>query len=708
MARDQVELHSETQLLHRLPSYTVPQLERLVRCHNAAYFDENNPRISDPAFDRLVERLRALKPGSGALQELGERPPPKQQEVIHRQPMLSLDKCYDEAAFAKWYDKAGGTLLVMPKIDGLACTLHYDLSGAFKLAATRGDGDSGEDVTHNVRAIADVPEQLKRTFHGDCIQKGTDILEVRGEIYLKLSRFREHYADAFANPRNLAAGALKQKDAAKSAAYGLSFFPYEILGARLKSEQHNMELLTALGFTLPTHRFTHDQQEALAAYEYFARHRGALDYEIDGVVFRVDDIARQAELGSTAHHPRFCLAYKFQGEVAQTRLRAVEWSVARTGTITPVACIDPVFISGARVARASLHNVGRMRELGLTVGALVEVARRGGVIPHVQRVLPTCHSREGGNPDQKVLEPLIPQECPSCGGPTVLEGDFLKCARPQACVQVAWSRLRHFCSVMELEGFGPRLLQQLVQQDLVLTPAALYRLAPQDLTVLERMGEVSATKLVRQVQDKRRVPFATFLAALGLAEIGPVTARAIAQQYTDLSCLSQATQEDLASVRGVGEVVARSIVEGFRTQHEEIEQLCREIEIVPDEGKPQSADASENSSESSGPLVGKGPSAPKARSAPLAGKRVVFTGKLTQLTRKQAQRRVRALGGETPGAVSTSTDYLVVGGDGRENQRGASSKMALARQLNQASRGQIAIVSEEEFVQRLHEWEDGA
>ena len=684
MANDQVELHGETQLLRQLPSYTIAQLQQLIRIHNAAYFDENNPRIGDTAFDRLVERLRLLKPDSSVLQQLGERSPAKQQDVIHQKPMLSLDKCYNESSFAKWYDKVGGTLLVMPKIDGLACTLRYDVSGEFKLAATRGDGTAGENVTDNVRAIADVPKHLQQALCKDYIQKDSRILEVRGEVYLRLSRFREHYAAEFANPRNLAAGALKQKDVEKSAAYGLSFFPYEILGTQSQSERRNMELLTALGFTVPTHRFARDQPEALAGYEHFVCHRSELDYEIDGVVFRVDDIARQKELGKTAHHPRFCLAYKFQGEVAQTRLREVEWSVARTGTITPVACIDPVFISGARVARASLHNVGRVRELGLKVDAMVEVARRGGVIPHVQRVL--------GREDDTVEALSIPQDCPSCAGPTVLEGDFLKCAQPGACIQVAWSRLHHFCVVMELEGFGPRLLSQLVQHNLALTPAQLYRLTPQDLLKLQRMGKVSAKKLVRQVQEKRHVGLATFLAALGLAEIGLVTARAIAKQYTDLSHLSQATQEDLVNIRGVGEVVARSIVEGLHAQQEEIEQLCREITLISPEQKPQSADASGSSSVS-------------ARSAPLAAKRVVFTGKLDFLPRKKAQQRVRVLGGETPGVVSASVDYLVVGGEMKEGKTAASSKLALARQLNQEASGEIAIVSEEEFVQFLDEWE---
>ncbi|MEM7402787.1 MAG: NAD-dependent DNA ligase LigA [Myxococcota bacterium] len=661
---DDAWLHwHDEQLLDNLLQLSVAQLQQLIRYHNAAYFEHNAARISDAVFDRLVLRLQQLAPQSAVLQQLGEAVATGSEPVLHSSPMLSLDKCYDESDLVAWHDKIQDHLMVMPKIDGLACALRYNTAGALQLAATRGNGLRGEDVTHNVQAIAAVPTQLDATICRATLQGDRQLLEVRGEVYMSRQRFAQHYADQFANPRNLAAGALKQKDVRKSADYGLSFLAYEVLGTQLDTQQQSVQLLQQLGFAVPPHRLAVDRRQVLDACAFFVGCREQLDYETDGVVFRVNTIAKQQQLGHTAHHPRFCLAYKFQGEQAQTRLIGVEWSVGRTGVITPVALIDPVVISGARVARASLHNVGRMQQLGLTDAASIEVARRGGVIPHVQRVL---EATAGAKPI------ALPSHCPSCGQPTTLEGDFLQCSQPQDCLRVACQRLRHFCQVVDLQGFGGRLIEQLVQRALACQPAQLYELTAADLLPLSRMGELLANKLVEEVNAKRQLPFATFLASLGLAEIGPVVAATLAQQFPTLPQLQQATPQQLADVPGVGPVIADSIVQGLRERSEEIDQLLRQIRLIS-------------------------PSADQQKSAqpqrPLHDKRVVFTGKLVQCSRKEAQQRVKALGGQTPAALSAAVDYLVLG---EAKGAAASSKRRLAQQLIDEGCS-IKMVSEQQF-----------
>src|SRR3989338_6023630 len=361
-------------------SNTTKQLEEAIRHHNHAYFKLNKPEISDTEFDQLVERLRKLKPDSPVLTELvsditGSK------KITHQRPMLSLDKCYDLESRTHWFEKIQGSVLAMPKIDGLACSLRYDSHGKLALAATRGDGFEGEDITANILRVKDVPSHLNRS------------LEIRGEVYMRLSRFNTHYKDSFSNPRNLAAGALKQKDPDKSAAYELSFFAYDLDGADLKTEFEKFEYLKQLGFKPMPIKLADSPEACQKIYEDFAKLKPppfgkgggpgviSLDYEIDGVVFRANGVSEQSRLGFTAHHPKWSIAYKFQGDSAHTELLDIDWSLARTGVITPVAIVKPVLASGAMVARASLHNLTIFEGLELTQGAVVEITRRGGVIP---------------------------------------------------------------------------------------------------------------------------------------------------------------------------------------------------------------------------------------------------------------------------------------------------------------------------------------
>lgn len=623
---------------------SVKQLEQLIRYHNYAYFVRQKPEISDFEFDQLVERLKALSPESAILYEIGSDLEVGTKKVTHKRPMLSLDKCYDLIEFSKWFEKIQGSILAMPKIDGVACSIQYDQHGNLVLAATRGDGEIGEDITKNILRIQDIPNPISLDYP----------IEVRGEVYLRLSRFRTHYEDTFSNPRNLAAGALKQKDPHKSAAYELTFFAYDLDGTDFSTEFEKFEFLSALGFQPMAVSSATTPEQCEQIYRDFAQRRLVLDYEIDGVVFRANQVSEQSRLGVTAHHPKWSIAYKFQGESAQTELIDVEWSLGRTGVITPVAIVEPVWVSGANVSRASLHNLTHFNNFQLTPGAIVELIRRGGVIPHIEQVIECV-----GSPLEH------PALCPSCGKPTVVDGEFLCCPEPERCPDIIASRLIHFCSVLELEGFGEKIIQNLIRAGLLREPADLYQLRLEQLTQLERMGTVLAKKLLSQVDQKREIPLPVFLTALGFDELGPTIAETLANRFETLEALEQASFEDLTSIFGIGESIAHSIQKGFQAFESEIAALLKVTKIT----KPQK---------------------PVFDSAhPLFGKSVVFTGTLTQLDRKEAQKQVRNLGGLTPSSVSSNTDFLVVG-DGP-----VSSKQKAAQKLG------VQVLSEAHFLSML-------
>ena len=637
-------------LRDRLAALTPDELEQLVRRHDAAYWERDAPEIDDPTYDALVEALRAVKPTSMVLESIGA-PERRFSQVVHDRPMLSLDKCYDDETLAKWKKSVKGGVVVTPKIDGVACSLRYE-DGRFARAATRGDGKVGDDVTKNVARIVDVPQRA-----------GEGAYEVRGEVYMRLSRFQSTYAFEFANPRNLAAGALKQKDADKSASYGLSFLAYDLQGAGAASERDKLERLARAGFVVPPYEHVDEDGDLPGAYRALAARRADLDYETDGVVMKADAVAEQERLGATAHHPRWAIAYKFQGESAQTRIREVAWSVGRSGTITPVAIVDPVFVSGVTVTRASLHNAGYLQKLGVKIGALVELVRRGGVIPHVERVL----SAEGDDVAR-------PTRCPSCGSPTVDQGDFVACSAPDDCTDVVVRRVAHFTRVIDVLGYGEKHLRSLVEKKLVKRPADLYRVSVEQLTSLERMGDKLAAKLKAEIDGKRRLPLATFLAALGLDEVGGTVAEVLAHTYGDLARIRALQVEDMAGLHGVGPKIAEAVVTGLAARAADVDALLAEVQIVDEE---RVADTG----------------------SPLYGKSVVFTGKMAHMDRKTAQQRVREAGGKTPAGVSADVDLLVVGDEGSPLLGGGekSSKQKSAEKLVEKG-ASIRIVSETDFL----------
>jgi DNA ligase (NAD+) len=623
------------------------ELETQIRHHNRLYWEQNAPEISDYDYDRLVVRLRQIAPESPVLDDLGDSSERLGEPVQHQRPMLSLDKCYSEPELNDWAEKISGEFLVMPKFDGIACSLRYDEQGRLTLAATRGSGVVGDDVTVNARTIKDVPSK---------ISEGN--VEVRGEVYMKLSVF-ERFKEQFSNPRNLTAGAMKQKDVKKSASYGLSFATYDVFGPSLSTEREKFAWLSANGFTPIQHLFV-KKDELQKGYEEFASLRPTLDFEIDGVVFRANELSEQSRLGLTAHHPRYAIAYKFQGESGRTKLEAIEWSVSRTGAITPVAIIRPVQLSGASVSRASLHHPGFVKKLGLTRNCDVLVTRRGGVIPNVEQVVA---------PGDEPLPP--PSECPSCGQPTRWDGDFLFCSRPNQCRVAQIGELEHFCAVTEMLGFGEKVLAEAWDKGLIRTPADLYNVTVEQLSQLERVGEKLAKKLVSQVDVKRELPLAVFLRALGVAELGNHVSALLAQKYGDLARIRTVTVAELAAIHSVGEIIARSVVEGLADRAPLINELVRHVTLK----------APENT-QSEGPLKGRS---------------FVFTGKLEAMDRKVAQDEVRKLGADTPSSVGPGLSYLVIGveKDGEKSSKQKSAEKHIAKGAP------IQILNEAEFLSLL-------
>lgn len=656
-----------------LPKFTADELEALIRRGNVEYWDKHAPTLPDALYDQLVERLKRMNPDAAVLSAMGPSAPAEPAlaadeavllppgerfgaGVIHKRPMLSLDKCYNEVDLQAWATKFTGEIVVMPKMDGVACSLRYDRKGKLVLAATRGSGVEGEDITANALDIPAIPAQLKT--------KGVE-LEIRGELYMKLSEFARFKGD-FANPRNLTAGSIKQKDRSKSRAAHLSFFPYDVIGPDFADEREKFALLVELGFAEIDHEFV-PREQLQAAYERFAKARAGLDYEIDGVVYRTSSVKEQQRLGLTGHHPRYAIAYKFQGDSGVTDLLDVLWSVSRTGVITPVALLEPVELSGAMIGRASLHNLNIFEALGVTHGCRVEVTRRGGVIPNVERVI------EAG-PHARSFE--LPTQCPACGSPTIRqkkrEGEFLFCSQPKKCVQARLGELEHFAKVVDIQGFGPKVITAAVDAGLLSTPADFYTLRAAELEELERLGEKSAQNLIDQIEAHRELPLAVFLQALGVEHLGKQNAQLLAGEFEDLKKIRGLQRDDLMTVKGIKDAIADAIVDGLAARAELIDALLKHVEVLRGE-KPE-------------PVAG----------GALTGKSFVFTGTLEGFTREQAQARVLALGGETPSGVNKALSYLVVGaGKGAK-----SSKQKKAEELIAAG-APLKVLSEAEFLELI-------
>jgi len=635
------------------------RLRKEIAEHNHRYYVLNDPSVPDAEYDRLMRELESLEQAHPELvdpdsptQRVGARAAEGFETVEHEVPMLSLANAFDDDEVREFDRRIRETLDIEqavytaePKLDGLAISLRYE-SGRLVRAATRGDGRAGEDVTANVRTIRAIPLRLR-------IEGAPDPLEVRGEIYMTRSGFvelnrglEEEGGKTFVNPRNAAAGSLRQLDPKITARRPLRFFAYSAIvdpdsvDAGLgDGQQAALERLAELGFPVSAMARQAPGVEALLSfYQAVQDKRADLDFDIDGVVYKVDDFDQQRELGYVSRSPRWALAHKFPAEEEMTRLERIDVQVGRTGKLTPVARLEPVFVGGVTVTNATLHNLDEIRRKDVREGDYVIVRRAGDVIPEVVR--PIIEKRE-----DDLQEWQLPERCPVCGSHVELvEGQAdARCSGGLVCPAQSKRALEHFASrnAMDIDGLGSRIIDQLVENDLVRDPADLYRLDAETLAGLERMGEKSATNLVSAIDASRKVSLGRLLFALGIREVGEVSAGALARHFRDLDALMDADVESLEAIRDVGPVVARHIREFFDEQ--------RNREVI--------ADLLENGVE------WHVEQAPEPEEQPLKGCTYVLTGSLEKLTRSEAKSRLEKLGARVTGSVSKSTTAVIAGSD---------------------------------------------
>jgi DNA ligase (NAD+) len=651
------------------PGARVRELRDQLAYHARRYYVEDDPEIGDEEYDGLYTELVALesehpelitpdsptqRPGGAAIERL--------EKVVHLQPMLSLANVRSEEELRAWVARMRAHLaregiddphfrfVCEPKIDGLAVSLIYR-DGVLERGATRGDGEIGEDVTHNLRTIAQIPRR---------VEGAPPLLEVRGEIYISLPDFQalnerqaEHGLSTFMNPRNTAAGTIRQLDPALTAQRPLSMWAYAIgavEGLALTDQWQVLNWLRDHGFPVNREIVVLEDEEAVVAQCLeWQRRRGALDFEIDGVVVKVADFELQRRLGAVGRDPRWAVAWKFPPTTAKTRLIAVHWNVGKFGDLHPFAELEPVRVSGVTVKLATLHNEEDLARKDLREGDDVIVLRAGDVIPQV--ISPAPHALENPN---RSKPPRVPARCPICNTPTIKpEGAvFTKCPNP-VCPGRAWQLLRHFVSrgAMDIDGLGEKQVGVLLERGLAHGAADLYGLREEQLLELDGFAEVSARRLIAAIDASRERPFARVLFAIGIEEVGEVTARNLAAQFRDIDRLLAASTEEIEQTQGVGPKMAASIAEQLHAP--------AMLELI---GRLREAGlrfAEE------GPPPGEGP---------LAGLVFVLTGTLPTLTREAATELITAAGGRVASSVSRKTDYLVAG-------ESAGSKLEKAERL---------------------------
>ncbi len=660
-------------------------LRAILQRHNHCYHVLDAPEISDAEFDRLLGELRVLEASYPALitidsptQRVGAAPLAAFGEVRHRLPMLSLDNAFttdDVVAFDRRIRERLGLATeappmvysAEPKMDGLALSVSY-AKGVLVQAATRGDGTSGEDVTLNVRTIATIPLKLLG-------QGWPDWLEVRGEVYMPVARFEEFNRRAaaagektFVNPRNAAAGSLRQLDPRITATRPLEAVFYALGSVTGETSplphRHGAVLATLRGWGLPTSRLQAEVSGVtglLHYYEAMSVQRAALPFQIDGVVYKVDDYALQERLGFVARAPRWAVAHKFPAEEALTTVRDIEWQVGRTGAITPVARLEPVFVGGVTVSNATLHNLAELQRKDVRVGDTVVMRRAGDVIPEVARVL-LEHRRP------HAVQITLPACCPVCGSSVLLEeGEAIaRCAGGLHCPAQRKEALKHFAArrALDIQGLGTELVEQLVDSGLVRTPADLYTLTLEALCGLERMGLKSASKLQQAIASSRDTTLPRFLFALGIRNVGEATALQLAGHFVTLDALRAADAAAIQQVPDIGPVIAEQVAAFFHDPHN-----LAVVDALLAAGLHWPAMA---------------PRAAQA-SLPWTGKTFVLTGTLATQSRDAAADQVRALGGKVSSSVSKKTDYVVAGTE-------AGSKLARAEELG------VPVLDEASFM----------
>jgi DNA ligase (NAD+) len=635
----------------------IDELRAQIAYHDERYHTLDDPEISDAEYDELARELRRLEADHP---DLADESSPSQQvggaisatfaPVEHAVPMMSLDNAMDVDELRAWAERVGRGLdgeavryVCELKFDGLAISLRYE-HGVFVRAATRGDGRIGEDVTANVATIDDVPAALATSDGGT-----PDVVEVRGEVYMATSSFERLNERAlaagekpFVNPRNSAAGSLRQKDPAATAQRELSFFGYQIGelvgGPELPSHVTALDFIRDIGLPVDGHVATFDSIDDVAAHcLYWQEHRHDLDYEIDGVVIKVDDVAQRERLGFTSRAPRWAIAYKFPPEERTTLLRDIQVSVGRTGRATPFAVLEPVFVGGSTVGLATLHNQDQVAAKDVRPGDTVVVRKAGDVIPEV--VGPVLSLR----PDDSVPW-TFPSACPRCGNPLVRpEGEAdTRCVAPD-CPAQREQRIAYFASrgAMDIEGLGEQMVVKLIDAQLIRDASDLYSLTLDQLVDLERVGTTSAQNLLDAIDASRERPLPKLLTALGIRHLGPAASQALTAEFHTLDAIMARSTEELAAVEGVGEVIAATVA-----------NWCAQDVNQAFIGRLRAAGVNFGSDDA--------PDEPEVEQT-LAGKAVVVTGTLSAYSRDEAAAAVVARGGKSPGSVSSKTYALVVG-----------------------------------------------
>lgn len=679
-----------------------------IAAHDRRYYTDDAPTVSDAEYDALRQRYEALEAAFTGLatpesltQKVGTAPSEKFAKVRHRVPMLSLGNIFAEEEVAEFAarvrrflglgEDALLAITAEPKIDGLSCSLRFE-RGALVQAATRGDGYEGEDVTANVRTIGEIPHHLKG--------HPPDILEVRGEVYMTHADFvalNARQKDAgktpFANPRNSAAGSLRQLDPAITASRPLHFFAYawgEVSALPASTQMGMIEAFKDYGLPVnldplnPLMVLCQTADELIDQYRAIEQQRASLGYDIDGVVYKVDDLALQTRLGFVSRAPRWATAHKFPAEKATTVLRAIEINVGRTGALTPLAKLDPVTVGGVVVSNATLHNEGEIARKDIRIGDTVTVQRAGDVIPQI--LGPVILSEQDKHRHAQLPEYEFPETCPVCGSAAVREIDS-KTGEPEAvrrctgaliCPAQAVERLKHFASrnAFDIEGLGERLIEQFFTDGLIKTAPDIFTLPERErqgmihLREREGFGELSVKNLFNAIEARRALPLNRFIFALGIRHVGETNARRLARHFESFEALRETARAatdgsearaEINNIEGIGEVVAEAVADFFVEKHNEevLDALLQQVTPVPMEAVTSSS--------------------------PVAGKTIVFTGSLERMTRDEAKAMAERLGAKVAASVSKKTDLVVAG-------PGAGSKLAKAAELG------IETISEEDWL----------
>ena len=651
----------------------VQELRTVIEKNNRLYYDQDAPELEDFEYDALTRELKELEAAYPELitpasptQHVGGTPSGRFAKVTHTVKMESLLDAfsYDELRdFDRRVQEAGiePEYVVEIKIDGLSCSLEYE-NGELVRASTRGDGVVGEDVTANVRAIKKIPKHLKNA---------PAFLEVRGEVYMPHEAFQHLCAEQelqgtapFKNPRNAAAGSLRQKDPKITGSRGLSIFVFnvqQIRGKELTTHAESLDYLKSLGLPVsPRYHIVHNIEDAIAEIEQIGQNRSKLDFDMDGAVIKVNRFAQRDLMGSTNKFPRWAIAFKYPPEVKETTLRSIEVAVGRTGVLTPTACFDPIFLAGTTVARATLHNEDFIHQFGLRIGDTIQVRKAGDIIPEVIGV---THHAEDAEPYE------MPTVCPSCGAPVVhLEDESaLRCINPE-CPAQALRNLIHFASrdAMDIDGLGTAVATQLVEKGLVHSVADLYILTQEQLLTLDKFKEKSADNLHKAIERSKENNLDKLLFGFGIRNIGDKAAALLAEHFGTLEAIREAGVEAISEIDGFGGVMAQSIVEFF--------------------AKDGTADVVHRLADAGVNMKWKG----EPKGDKLAGKTLVVTGTLETLSRSEAEALIVRNGGKASGSVSKKTSYVVAGA-------AAGSKLTKAQSLG------VPVLTEEEFLAMLRD-----